>query len=253
MRRTLSGILTALILTTAAPAAAPALPVLAAPYVKAGQTSSFVAVSKETVDFVKKGGMTYCLTAEGVKKTGWVKKAGKWYYFDKKDGHMLTGWLSLKTRKFYLKGDGSMVQGPCWYNVSGKRYYFTANGHVRSAWEKIGGKWYFRNTDGQIVKNKWVLYGGKYYYAFFDLKDMLREAGATEEDLALLQRALDQALVYEAHTARFIDVKLERCCGLATYLPAYPDYRRDTWHGTEFLDGFYKSNVSWNDATGLVE
>ena len=164
MRRTLSGILTALILTTAAPAAAPTLPVLAAPYVKAGQTSSFVAVSKETVDFVKKGGMTYCLTAEGVKKTGWVKKAGKWYYFDKKDGHMLTGWLSLKTRKFYLKGDGSMVQGPCWYNVSGKRYYFTANGHVRSAWEKIGGKWYFRNTDGQIVKNKWVLYGGKYYY-----------------------------------------------------------------------------------------
>ena len=94
---------------------------------------------------------------------------------------------------------------------------------------------------------------GKYYYVFFDLKDMLREAGATAEDLSLLQGALDQALVYEAHTARFIDVKLDRCCGLATYLPAYPDYRKDSWHGTRFLDGFYKSNVSWNDATGLVE
>ena len=80
-----------------------------------------------------------------------------------------------------------------------------------------------------------------------------REAGASAEDLDLLQGALDQALVYEAHTARFIDVNLDRCCGLATYLPAFPDYKRDSWHGTEFLDGFYKSNVSWNDATGLVE
>ena len=109
------------------------------------------------------------------------------------------------------------------------------------------------NLEGKNVQVYDRILSGKYYYAFFDLKDMLREAGATEEDLALLQRALDQALVYEAHTARFIDVKLERCCGLATYLPAYPDYRRDTWHGTKFLDGFYKSNVSWNDATGLVE
>ena len=109
------------------------------------------------------------------------------------------------------------------------------------------------NLEGKNVQVYDRILSGKYYYAFFDLKDMLREAGATEEDLALLQRALDQALVYEAHTARFIDVKLERCCGLATYLPAYPDYRRDTWHGTKFLDGFYKSNVSWNDATELVE
>ena len=110
-----------------------------------------------------------------------------------------------------------------------------------------------RNLDGQNVQVYDRKMGGKYYYVFFDLKDMLREAGATEEDLALLQGALDQALVYEAHTARFIDVKLDRCCGLATYLPAYPDYRKDSWHGTQFLDGFYKSDVSWNDATGLVD
>ena len=109
------------------------------------------------------------------------------------------------------------------------------------------------NLDGRNVQVYDRTMSGKHYYIFFDLKDMLREAGATEDDLAFLQKALDQALVYEAHTARFIDVKLDRCCGLATYLPAYPDYRRDSWHGTEFLDGFYKSNISWNDATGLVE
>lgn len=163
MRRTLSGILTALILTTAAPAFSPALPAAAASYVKTGETKAPV-LAKETVEFVKKGSMTYCLTSDGTQKTGWIKQSGKWYYFDKKDGHMLTGWLKLKTRKFYLKGDGSMVEGPRWYNVGGKRYFFTANGHVRSAWEMIGGKWYYRNTSGDIVKDNWILYNGKYYY-----------------------------------------------------------------------------------------
>ena len=110
-----------------------------------------------------------------------------------------------------------------------------------------------RNLDGRNVQVYDRTMGGKYYYAFFDLKDMLREAGATTEDLALLQDAIDQALVYEAHTAKFIDVKLDRVCGLAIYLPAYPDYRKDSWHGTQFLDNFYKSNISWNHATGLVE
>ena len=110
------------------------------------------------------------------------------------------------------------------------------------------------NLDGQDVQ----VYdragiGGKHYYAFFDLKDMLREAGATEADLATLQAALDEAIVYEAHTARFLDVRLNRVCGLAMYLPAYPDYRRDIWHGTEFLDTFYKENIAWNQATSLVE
>ena len=163
MRRTLSGILTALILTTAAPAVSPALPAAAASYVKTGETQAPV-LCKETVKFVKKGSITYCLTSDGSQKTGWIKQSGKWYYFDRKDGHMLTGWLKLGTRKFYLKGDGSMVEGPRWYNVDGKRYYFTANGHVRSAWEMIGGKWYYRNTSGDIVKDNWILYNGKYYY-----------------------------------------------------------------------------------------
>lgn len=110
-----------------------------------------------------------------------------------------------------------------------------------------------RNLDGENVQVYDRITGSKRYYAFFDLKDMLREAGASETDLAALQDALDQAIVYEAHTARFISIPLERCCGLAMYLPAYPDYRADSWHGTRFLDDRYKQNVAWNKATSLVE
>ena len=110
-----------------------------------------------------------------------------------------------------------------------------------------------RNLSGKNVQVYDRLSGSKGYYAFFDLKDMFREAGASDTDLASLQAALDEAIVYEAHTAKFINVKLDRVCGLAMYLPSYPDYRRDIYHGTEFLDGFYKDNIAWNQATALVK
>ena len=110
-----------------------------------------------------------------------------------------------------------------------------------------------RGLAGQNVQVYDRIIGNKGYYVFFDLKDILREAGATDEDLAALQAALDDALVYEAHSKRFISVNLERCCGLSMYLPAYPGFKRDIYHGTEFLDGFYKENVAWNQATSLVE
>ena len=108
------------------------------------------------------------------------------------------------------------------------------------------------NLEGRNVQVYDRQAGGKQYYAFFDLKDLLREAGASETDLADLQSALDEAVVYEAHTDSFITIPLKRCCGLAMYLPAYPGYKRDIWHGTEFLDGAYKKNVAWNEATQLV-
>ena len=110
-----------------------------------------------------------------------------------------------------------------------------------------------RNLDGSQVQVYDRALGTKYYYVFFDLKDLLREAGATESELAGLQSALDEVLVYEAHTSRFIDIPLKRCCGLATYLPAYPDHKADPWHGTAFLDTFYKEHVTWNAATALVD
>lgn len=110
-----------------------------------------------------------------------------------------------------------------------------------------------RTVDGSRIQVYDRTMSGKYYYVFFDVEDLLRQSGASEEDLALLRQALDEAIVYEAHTSRFINLGLERCCGLAMYLPSYPDGRKDSWHGTPFLDGFYKENISWNDATGLVE
>lgn len=94
----------------------------------------------------------------------------------------------------------------------------------------------------------------KYYYCFYDLKDILSAAGASAADLDRLQRALDQAVVYEAHTPTFLygTIPLERCCGFSTYLPSRPDGRFSAYAGTAFLDQYFKEHLSWNDATGFI-
>ena len=162
MKRTCAYLLTSMMLITAVPAAVPAMPAMAA--VHAQTEAAAVSSVKESPRFITKSGQTYCLNENGSSVKGWVQKSGKWYYFDKKDGHMITGWLKIGTRKFYLRKNGTMIEGPCWFKIGTKKYFFTQNGHVRSAWESKGGKWYYIDVNGDYVKSKWIVYAGKYYY-----------------------------------------------------------------------------------------
>ena len=95
---------------------------------------------------------------------------------------------------------------------------------------------------------------GKSYYCFYDLKDMLAFAGATPEELAGLQNALDACLPYARQTPDFFfgEIPLVRCCGLSSYLPARTDGKYQGYAGTAFLDAFYKEHVAWNTATGFI-
>ena len=80
---------------------------------------------------------------------------------------------------------------------------------------------------------------------YFDLKDVLQKAGASEEDLASLQTALDGCIVYKAATPVLLGtIPIKEFSGLTMYLSAF---------GTELLDTYYKENVSWNNATELVQ
>ncbi len=78
---------------------------------------------------------------------------------------------------------------------------------------------------------------------FFDLRDIYAQAGATEDELAGLDSALSDAIVYTAATDSFFNLKLERVCGLSMYLP-YAERPK--------LNDFYKT-LSWNSAIGLVK
>ncbi len=79
---------------------------------------------------------------------------------------------------------------------------------------------------------------------FYDLRDILTQAGASEEDLSRLNAALDSCLLYQAATDYFLTIPLRRVCGLSMYLPSM---------GTDFLDSFYRNEIDWNTATELVK
>ncbi len=87
------------------------------------------------------------------------------------------------------------------------------------------------------------LYGVNHKW-FFDLKDILDKSGASSEDLDALQEALDGCILYKAATPVVLgSIPVKAFSGLTMHLPAF---------GTNYLNQYYKANVSWNDATNLI-
>ncbi len=84
-------------------------------------------------------------------------------------------------------------------------------------------------------------YSSKYHW-HYDLYDIVAKAGASENELATLQAALDDCILYKNATPSFFNLELNTVSGLSMYLPS---------DGSDYLDNFYRS-LSWNEATGLV-
>lgn len=79
---------------------------------------------------------------------------------------------------------------------------------------------------------------------FYDLKDILVKAGITYEEQVELTAALDECMVYRAHTKQFMnDFEIKTYCGFSMYLPS---------DGDSYLNSYY-TELEWNKATGLVE
>lgn len=83
---------------------------------------------------------------------------------------------------------------------------------------------------------------GKHW--FYDLEDILVNAGMSQTDRSELSSAIDGCILYKAHTDKILDkIPVRAYCGLSSYLPC---------NGSRYLDAFYK-DLAWNKATGLVE
>ena len=78
---------------------------------------------------------------------------------------------------------------------------------------------------------------------FYDFLDILEKAGANESELISLREVLRRGIPFMAFTPNFIEIQINKSCGLSMYLPS---------QGSEYLDNYYR-NLAWNKATGLVE
>ena len=77
---------------------------------------------------------------------------------------------------------------------------------------------------------------------FYDLRDIFVQTGATEEELAELDAALSEFVVYSGCTPSFFNLDLERVCGVSMYFP-------NASFAT--LNDYYKG-LGWNKAIGLI-
>lgn len=78
---------------------------------------------------------------------------------------------------------------------------------------------------------------------FYDLESIIKEAGASEADITSLHTALDQCVLYKAHTPEFMsEFQINTFSGFSMYLPC---------DGNTELDKFYRT-LKWNQDTGLV-
>ena len=82
------------------------------------------------------------------------------------------------------------------------------------------------------------------YHWFYDLVDILVEAGADPADVEALENAVDDCMIYRAATPEFMGAfDIDSYSGFSMYLPC---------HGNSELDKYYRT-LKWNIATGLVE
>ena len=83
---------------------------------------------------------------------------------------------------------------------------------------------------------------GKHW--FYDLEDILLRAGINASEQAALTDALGLCILYKAATPYFLSIPIDHFSGLSMFLPS---------DGSDYLKGWYKENISWNDATALVK
>lgn len=65
----------------------------------------------------------------------------------------------------YGGGEDTVVDAPNigWQRIDGKWYYYDADGNAKRFWNKIDGVWYYMNTYGEM-QTGWKKLGGKWYY-----------------------------------------------------------------------------------------
>lgn len=84
----------------------------------------------------------------------------------------------------------------------------------------------------------------RYHGIFYDLEDIIKKSGASEDDMSQLADALNDCILCKFATKSFLDeFAINTHCGLSMYLQ---DSERT------ILNRYYKG-LKWNQATGMIE
>ena len=124
--------------------------------------------------WIRDGNRWWYRHADGSYTTnGWEVINGAWYYFDGA-GWMVTGWLKRPSAWYYVTGSGAMATntwiGSYWVGADGKwvpgygSSAGTTAGTGGAGWQQVGNTWYYADSNGNRVANRWLRIKGSWYY-----------------------------------------------------------------------------------------
>ena len=103
-------------------------------------------------------GHPYLLGAYGL-VSGWCLDGDVWYYGQ--NGEVLTGWLFVGNKWYWLDPDGAMATGIL--HLGGYDYYLKSSGAMAVGWAFDGLNWYYAESSGALASG-WRLIGGAWYW-----------------------------------------------------------------------------------------
>ena len=127
-------------------------------------------------------GTPYIFSSMGYLQTNdLVKVKGKYYYLDSNGHYLKNRWHNYLNTYYYHKADGSVMTSEDaysngWNYVGGTPYVFSSMGYLQTNdLVKVKGKYYYLDSNGHYLKNRWHNYLGVYYYHKADGSAMTAE------------------------------------------------------------------------------
>ncbi len=107
-------------------------------------------------------GDRYYFKSNGKRVSGLAKIGGKYYYFESSGKLVKSAWAN---EKYYAGSDGVLYTGL--HEIEGEIYYFNKNTYkkVTKKMKKVNGyTYFFKATSGQAARDERVYYGTSFYY-----------------------------------------------------------------------------------------
>ena len=164
----------------------------------------------EKSGFKEINGKTYYFQSNGYVKTGWLSFNNEWYMFNS-DGVMVTGWYG----NYYFDKNGKMKTNA----FTPDNYYVGSDGvYLRSQWFKHGGKDYYVDCYGHVVKNAWI---GSYYLS---------------SDGSMATNTFTPDGYYVGESGAYLTNQKITVSGKDYYLNAYGTLAKNQWAGDYYVD-----------------